>query len=426
MFKIEKKSRNLLEITISLNQDEWNACLEKVYEKQKDKFNVMGFRKGHAPRKVIEQTYGEGIFFDDAIDEAIGQNMSVVLDQNPNCEPVSQPEMHLESISKDGITLKISYEIIPDFEVGKHEGLEIYVHDFDVTDGEVDADIEYALEEHAQFVEVDRPAQNGDVLLIDFMGFMDGVQFEGGTAENYSLQIGKHQFVDNFEEQLIGAKAGDKVEVVVNFPKAYFKKDMAGKKASFDVTVKKVREKHLPTLDDKFVADTTEFETLEEYRKATKEHIETMKYNDQEIEYELELMTAIIKNSNIEVPKDYEKFVEQDAVEQIDKMASSYRVDKEFIAKMNGFQTLPEFTEYMKKRAVRGIRSKCIINKLIEEYQVKVPEDEFKKKTEYLYKENDIREIENKLLREEVMKILKAKNKKVPVSDEEFDKKKEM
>lgn len=420
MYKIEKKEKDKVEILVSENQADWDALIDKVYQKEKTKYNVMGFRKGHAPRKVIEQIYGEGIFFEDAFNNMIDENLLKFTIENPLLEPVSNPDIHIQSISKDGIKVMVSFDIVPDFEVGKHEGLKIKVHKFETTDGEVDAEINQELEQHAKFVDVDRPVQNSDRVIIDFAGFVDGVQFDGGTAENYPLDIGSHTFIDNFEEQLVGANKGDKVDVHVTFPKDYGKEDMAGKKATFEVTIKAIKEKLLPALDDKYVSDTTEFETVEEYRKHLKEHIDIMKQNNQEAEYEHALTSAIIENTKIDLPEEYLDYIKKASENNVRATANAYRIDMKTFVMLNGCKTEEELFERSYENSISSVKRKYILRKLIEKYNISIPEDFYKKQTEYLYKQQDKNDVVNKYLNDAVMKILKEKNTKVPADDKEF------
>ncbi len=411
MYKIDSKTNDQIELIFSSNGKDWEEQVNKVYEQQKTKFNVMGFRKGHAPRKVIEQIYGEGFFFDDAFQNVIHENLDKFIEENPTLEPVTEPEFVVENFSKEGVSVRVKFKFIPDFKVAKHEGLEIKVHKYNTTDSEVDAEINQNLEEHAKFTDVDRPIETSDRAIIDFVGYVDGVAFQDGSAKDYPLDIGSHSFIGNFEEQLVGAKKNDVVKVVVDFPSAYFNQELAGKNATFDVTVKQVKEKHLPTLDDKFVADTTEFETVEEYRKATKEHIDFMKENSQNSEYELELLGTIVKNTKIDMPSEYIKYVEDNVEKQIDKVAAVYGMDLKTFANYNGFDSVDKFVEKTKVDAIENIKKKRIIRKLAEEYNVQVPENLF-------HKQQDKEEAEDRYLREQIGKILREKNKKIPTFED--------
>ena len=303
MFSL-KKENTKVEISLTVDNKEWEEGVEKVYETSKSKFNVVGFRKGHAPRRVIEQQYGDSVFFEDTVEYFVNKTLNEVLVKNPELEPVTMPSTQFESFTvENGLKMKIMFEIVPDFKLCEYKGVTIKVHSNEVTDHDIEHQIHHLLEDNAKFETVDREIKNGDSAVIDFTGYIDDVPFDGGAAQDYPLEIGSHSFIDTFEDQLVGHKKGDNVDVNVTFPENYQAEEFKGKKALFKVVVKDVREKTLPEFDDKFVADTTEFETVEEYKKDLTAHIQDMKDKQMENEFEYNMREYLLANTNVEIPQ---------------------------------------------------------------------------------------------------------------------------
>lgn len=418
MFTI-KKNRTSVEVELSISGAEWEEGVSKVYETSKSKFNVEGFRKGHAPRKVIEKTYGDSVFFDDTVDFFLNKTMNEVLEQNPDLEPVAMPKTQFESYTaENGLKMKIIFEIVPDFKICKYTGNKISVHSADVTEQEIEHQIHHLLEDNAKFEDVDREVKNGDVAVIDFTGFIDNVEFAGGSAKDYSLEIGSHSFIDNFEDQLVGHKKGDKVDVVVTFPKNYQVDELKNKKATFKVEVKEVREKQLPTLDDKFIADATEYENVEEYRKATKAHIQDMKKNDQDAEYEYNIRELLLANTEILIPEIMvTNYVDQD-INQMREMLKAYNMTLEDYIRQTGGSTLEDYVQRVKEHTLKSIKTRYIYRKIIELEHLELSDDEIAQATKGLSNREEIIKKENELTLEKLQKFLKENNTMV-VSNEE-------
>ncbi len=419
-----KQDKTKVEVELSISADEWEAGVQSTYEKNKGKYNVEGFRKGHAPRKVIEKTYGDSIFFDDTVNYFLEKTLDEVFDKQPELEPVAQPTTQFESFTlKDGLKMKIIFETIPPFELCKYVDVPIEIHSAEVTDEEVENSIKVLLNDNAKFEEVDRAIKVNDSVLIDYNGFLNGVEFDGGSAQNYPLEIGSHTFIDNFEDQLVGHKKGDVVDVKATFPKEYFNEDLAGQQAEFRVEIKAVREKRVPTLDDKFISNATEYETVEEYRKHLFAHIQTMKENQQKVEFDCRMRDYLIDNTKIEIPQIMiDNYVAYE-VEGLKKSLEAYHLTLADYIGFTGGGTEEEFVDRIKKNVERSTRSRQIYRKMIKELNITVSKEELEEATKETTDQDEIVKKENELLLGKLRDFLWDNNKKVIVKDDEDNQK---
>ena len=270
------REKNEVKFTMEFTAEEFEEAIVKVYQKEKDKFQIDGFRKGKAPRSLIEKRYGETVFFDEAINNLFSLNYPLAMDEL-DLEVIDYPRTELSQTKKgEGFTATVTVECYPEFEVTGYKGVEIEKVPAEVTDEDVDKEISNMADRNSRMVEVDRPVQDGDTVLIDYAGFVGDDQFEGGTAERYPLQIGSGTFIPGFEEQLIGASKDDDVEVKVTFPEEYHSEDLAGKEAIFKCKVHEIKEKEVPAIDDDFVKDVSEFDTLDELKASKREELPTI------------------------------------------------------------------------------------------------------------------------------------------------------
>lgn len=301
-YKVKKLPKSEVEVEITLNNTEWQKEVENAYQKNKGKYNIEGFRKGKAPRKVIEKLYGPTIFYEDAISEAFYNSYVQILDKEPTLEPVAAPSLDVKSVDENGVVLIAVVAVRPEVKVKKYTKFGVKPHDHKVTDKDVEDELNHAREQNARLEEVKRAIKNGDVANINFKGTIDGVAFDGGTSENYDLEIGSHSFIEGFEEQLVGVKAGEEKDVNVTFPENYHVDNLKGKLAVFHVVVNSVKEKILPELDDTFASDVSEFETLAEYKAHIKEHLEEHMKEHIKVELENEILDKIVENMEAEIP----------------------------------------------------------------------------------------------------------------------------
>jgi len=416
MFNL-KKEKSKIEIELVVDNKEWEEGVQKVYESSKSKFNIVGFRKGHAPRKVIEKQFGEGVFFEDTIEYFVNKTINEVLMQNPELEPVAMPTTQFESYTVDaGLKMKIFFEIVPDFELCNYKGQKIKVHDSKVSDHEVEHAISHLLEDNAKFETVEREIKNGDSAVIDFTGYIGDVAFDGGHAENYPLAIGSHSFIDTFEDQLVGHKTGDNVDVKVTFPENYGAEDLQGKEAVFKVVVKEVREKTLPELNDKFIADATEFETVEEYRKHLVAHIQNRKNSDQQAEFDYNMREYLVQNTNVEIPEVMvENYIHED-MHRMEEALSAYGMKVEDYLAQTG-TNMEDYLKNAKERVLKSTKLRYIFRKIIEENKIAVDADELKENTKGITDENEIIRRENELLLRNLYQFLRENNEMEVVED---------
>ena len=302
--KLEKVEDNIATLEISVSSEKLEEGLMKSYLKNVKKFNIAGFRKGKAPRKIIERHYGEAVFYEDAINIVCPELYDEAVKEH-NLKPVDRPDIDIVEIeSGKGMVFKAVVTVKPEVVLGQYKGIEAEKKEYNVTDEDVNKEIEVMREQNARLIEVtDRPVKNGDITIIDFKGFVDGNQFEGGTAENYRLEIGSGQFIPGFEDQLIGAELGKEIDINVKFLEEYKNKELAGKPALFKVTVKEVKEKQLTEIDDEFAKDVSEFDTLEELkaeiRKKGEEHAKRLE-NQQ---YEDKIINKVVENATVDIPE---------------------------------------------------------------------------------------------------------------------------
>ena len=301
--QVEKLEKNMAKLTIEVSAAEFEKALEDAFLKNKNKISVPGFRKGKVPRQMVEKMYGPEIFYEDAANALIPDAYSKALDE---CEEdiVSSPEIDVTQIEKGkSFIFTATVALKPEVKLGKYKGVKVEAAEVTVTDEEVDAKIEKERENNARTIEVtDRPVKDGDMTVLDFEGFVDGVAFDGGKGENYPLTIGSGAFIPGFEEQLVGAEIGKEVEVNVTFPEDYQAAELAGKPAVFKCTVKKIEVKELPELDDEFAKDVSEFDTLEEYKADIKKNLEEKKADAAKRAKEDAAVDAAVANATMEIP----------------------------------------------------------------------------------------------------------------------------
>ncbi len=302
--KLEKIENNIATLEISVSPEKLEEGIMKSYLKNVKKFNIAGFRKGKAPRKMIERHYGEAVFYEDAINIVCPDAYEEAVKEH-NLDTVDRPDIDIVDIeSGKGLVFKATVTIKPEVVLGQYKGIEAEKKEYNVTDEDVNKEIDKMREKNARLVEVtDRPVKIGDITVIDFKGFVDDVQFEGGTSENHNLEIGSGQFIPGFEEQLVGAEIGKEVDVNVQFPAEYRSEELAGKPAVFKVTVKEIKEKQLVNLDDEFAKDVSEFDTLEALKADIRNKREEEAKRLEKQEYEDEVIRLAVENATVDIPE---------------------------------------------------------------------------------------------------------------------------
>jgi trigger factor len=303
MSTMEKIEKNKVKLTFSVDAARFEEGMQYSYNKNKGNIAVQGFRKGKAPRKLIEAQYGKAVFYDDAINFVMPEAYETAVKEN-NLDVVSRPEIDVTAIDENGVSFTAEVYTKPEVKLGEYKGLKYTKMDEEPTDEEIDAELKKEQEKNARIVTVtDRPVQDGDIATIDFKGFMDGEAFEGGEGKDFDLEIGSHSFIDTFEDQLVGKNVGDDVEVNVTFPENYGQASLAGKPAKFEVEIKDIKVKELPELNDEFVQDTTEFENLNEYKNEIAGKLIVAKKQQAKNKMEEDLVTALVEGCEMDVPQ---------------------------------------------------------------------------------------------------------------------------
>lgn len=297
---VEKQEKSTVELVIEIGKEEFEAAVEKVYKKQRGKISVPGFRKGKAPRKIIEGMYGTGVFYEEAINQVYpGAYAQAVEEQK--LDDVGYPKIEIVEVGKDGLTFKALVSVRPEVKLGAYKGLTASKDVAKVTDKDVDEELKPYIDRATRLVSVDRAAQNGDTVVIDFEGFDNGEAFDGGKGENYDLKLGAGMFVPGFEEQLVGAKAGEEKDLDITFPEDYHP-GLAGKAVVFHVKVKEVKEPQAPVVDDEFAKDVSEFETMDAFRKSLAEKIADRRSKQADADFENQVLEQLIENMECEIP----------------------------------------------------------------------------------------------------------------------------
>ena len=375
--QVEKLEKNMAKLTIEVSAAEFEKALEDAFLKNKNKISVPGFRKGKVPRQMVEKMYGPEIFYEDAANALIPDAYSKALDE---CEEdiVSSPEIDVTQIEKGkSFIFTATVALKPEVKLGKYKGVKVEAAEVTVTDEEVDAKIEKERENNARTIEVtDRPVKDGDMTILDFEGFVDGVAFDGGKGENYPLTIGSGAFIPGFEEQLVGAEIGKEVEVNVTFPEDYQAEELKGKAAVFKCTIKEIKEKELPALDDEFASEVSEFDTLEEYKKDVKETLTIEKEKAAREAKEAAVIDAIIADSDMDIP---EAMVTTQQKQMIDEFAQ--RMQMQGLSMEQYFQftgaTLDKMMEQVKPQAETRIKSRLVLEAVAAKEGIKATEEDY-------------------------------------------------
>ena len=393
----EKKENSAIELVIEVSAAEFDAAINKVYNKQKKNIMVPGFRKGKVPRKMVEKMYGEQVFFEDAVEEAYPAAYDAAL-KEAGIVPVAYPKLEIVEVSKDGFTFKALVTVQPEASVKEYKGLVVAKPEVKVTAADVKAEMKPYIDRASRLVSVDRKAKKGDVAVIDFEGFKDGVAFEGGKGENYSLELGSGTFVPGFEEQVIGMKAGEEKDLDITFPENYTA-DLAGAAVVFKVKVNEVKERQEPTLDDEFAKDVSEFDTLDEFKKDLKEKLKARRQEQAERDYEAAVIDALLANLVCDVPQamiDYraDKMVEEQAM----RMQQSGLNFQDYLKYMG--LTMDDVRAQAKTAAERTVRTALALDAVAKAEGIEVTQEELDAEVKRLAEqfhvtEEQVREVTN-------------------------------
>ena len=363
LINIADADKNQKEIEFSVDKATFDAAVDKVYKKNAAKLNIPGFRRGHAPKSIIEKMYGKGFFYEDAINEILPDAYSDALKES-GLDVVSRPEIDVKTIDDNGVVITAKVYVKPDIELGEYKGLTAVRENVTVTDEAVEAEINRVRERNARETEVDdRAVQNGDEVVFDFDGYTDGKQFDGGKAENYNLTIGSGAFIPGFEEQIVGHAIGENFDVNVKFPDDYHAAELAGKDATFKCVVHTIKVKELPALDDEFVKDVSEFNTLDEYRADIKAKLQSDADKAEDAKVDSELTDKLIEGIKGDIPEaKYES--ELDAMVRDYETRLRYQgMDLEMFMKYTG-QTIDTMKAQFRPQAEKQVKTRLALEKI--------------------------------------------------------------
>ncbi|MBR5762013.1 MAG: trigger factor [Lachnospiraceae bacterium] len=376
--KVEKLENSMAKLTIEVSAEELDKAIEKAYQKNKNKIAIPGFRKGKAPRAIIEKMYGKEVFYEDAANEIIPDAYDKAYDE---CEEdiVSAPEVDVVQLEAGKpFIFTATVALKPEIKLGKYKGVKVAKADTTVSDDEVMAVIEKERENSARSISVERPVKDKDEVILDFEGFVDGVAFEGGKGENYPLTIGSGSFIPGFEEQLVGAEIGKEVTVKVTFPEDYHAEDLKGKAAEFKCTIKEVKEKELPELDDEFAAEVSEYDTFKEYKEATIKSLQDKKLDEAKNKKEDEAIEAIIAASEIEIPAPMLDTKKRQMVQDFAQNLRQSGLNMEQYFQFTGL-TADKLLEQVEPQAVKSIKSRLVLENIVKAEKIEASEEDFEK-----------------------------------------------
>ena len=380
--QVEKLEKNMAKLTIEVSSEEFENAIAKAYKKNKNKISMPGLRKGKAPRAMIEKMYGKGIFYEDAANSIIPDAYADAAKES-ELEIVAQPEIDVTQIeSGKPFIFTATVALKPEVTLGEYKGIEVEKKEVEVTDEEVEAEINKVRESNARMLDIDdRATQDGDTVLIDFDGYVDGKQFEGGKADDYSLVLGSHSFIDNFEEQLVGKNIGDDVEVNVTFPENYQAEELQGKPAVFKVKIKEIKVKELPELDDDFAQDVSNFDTIAEYKEDLKKKLTENKEEALKREREEAVIGKIIENAQMDIPEQMVDAQTRQMTQEFAQRLSSQGLSIDQYMQFTGL-TPQKMIEELKPQALKRIQSRLVLEAVVAAENIETTEEELDKEIE--------------------------------------------
>ncbi len=411
-YSLNRTGKNDVEITFTLNAEEWDKEVKEAYNKNKFKYSLEGFRKGKVPMNILVKRYGIEFFYEEAMDDCLNKNYGEILEKE-KLEVVSKPEVDIKKVDKDGLEVLIKVTVQPEIEVGQYKGLTFTKAPVEATEEEIKADMDKEVEKRARLITKDGAAENGDTVVIDYSGSVDGVKFEGGTAENHSLALGSGSFIPGFEEQLVGIKAGESKDITVTFPEQYAEQ-LAGKEAVFAITCHEVQVKELPTLDDEFVKDIDdELNTVAEWKEKIAKKISDRKKQDSEYKLENDIIDAVINNTEMDIP---DCMVEDEIdyrIQELQNNITQRGLKFEDYLKYTGMTTEQLRTEE-RESCLHNIKARLVIEAITKKEELTIQPEELQAKLADLPKEGISSEyvnyMANQLLVDKFFAFLKENN----------------
>ena len=411
--KVEKtKNANEVKLNVTIEAEKFDEAIKKVYFKSAKYFNIPGFRKGKAPMNIVEKYYGKEIFYEDAFNEVVPEELEKAVEEN-KLEVVSRPDIDVTQIGKgQDLIFTAVFQTKPEAELGKYKGVEIKKIEYKVTDEDVEHELGHMQEHNSRLISVeDRPVEKGDIANINFEGFVDGVAFEGGKAENHDLEIGSNTFIPGFEDQIIGMKIEEEKDINVKFPDEYFSKELAGKDATFKVKVNEIKKKELPTLDDEFAKDVSEFDTLKELKESIKE--KQQKQNDERAKYETQdaVIKAVCENVKVDIPSGMVETETENMLKDMEQRLSYQGLKLNQYLQMMG-KTREEMQKEYEPQAIEAIKSRLAIEAVIKAEKIEVADIDVDEKIKEMAKnygrENDEEFLKNENVRSYIKQGLES------------------
>ena len=392
--KVEKtENANEVKLNVTIEAEKFDEAIKKVYFKSAKYFNIPGFRKGKAPMNIVEKYYGKEIFYEDAFNEVVPEELEKAVEEN-KLEVVSRPDIDVTQIGKgQDLIFTAVFQTKPEAELGKYKGVEIKKIEYKVTDEDVEHELGHMQEHNSRLLSIeDRPVEKGDIANINFEGFVDGVAFEGGKAENHDLEIGSNTFIPGFEDQIIGMNIDEEKDIQVKFPEEYFSKDLAGKDATFKVKVNEIKKKELPVLDDEFAKDVSEFDTLKELKDSIKK--KQQKQNDERAKYETQdaVIKAVCENVKVDIPSGMVETETENMLKDMEQRLAYQGLKLDQYLQMMG-KTKEEMQKEYEPQAIEAIKSRLAIEAVIKAEKIEVPDIDIEEKMKEMAKnygrEND-------------------------------------
>ena len=404
------ENKNELKLTFTVPASRFEEAIQEVFKKSAKYFNIPGFRKGKAPFKIVERYYGDSIFYEDAFNELAPVVYDEEIKEN-KIEVASRPQVDVVQMEKGkDLIFTAIVATKPEVKLGKYKEIPLKKIEYKVTDEDIDHEINHMAEHNSRMVTVeDREVKDKDIVTIDFEGFTDGKPFEGGKAENYELTIGSKTFIPGFEDQIIGMKIGEEKDIKVTFPEDYFSKDLAGKEATFHVVLHGIKEKQLPTIDDEFAKDVSEFDTLKELKDSIKEKME--KENEERAKHETEdaAIEEVCKNTNIDIPEGMVELEIDNIMQNLDQRLSYQGLNLEQYLKMMG-KSEEDFRKDYKEQAEKNVKTRLVLEQIVKDEKIKEDEKYIKEKLEEMAKQYN-RKVEDLEKNEELKNYLAESSK---------------
>ena len=377
--QVEKLEKNMAKLTVEVPAEQFEKALTTAFNKNKSRFNIPGFRKGKAPQAMVEKMYGVEVLYEDAINEALDATYGDAVTES-GLEVVSRPEIDVVQVEKGKeLIYTATVAVKPEVTLGEYKGIEVEKASAEVSDEDIEAELKKVQEQNSRLITVeDRAVEDGDQTVVDFEGFVDGTPFEGGKGEDYPLTIGSHSFIDTFEEQLIGKNIGEECEVNVTFPEEYHAKELAGKPAVFKVTVKEIKRKELPELNDEFAGEVSEFETLEEYKNDVKAKLSLTKQKEAATENENHVVDKVVENATMDIPEPMIDSQVNNMVNDYARRMQSQGLSLEQYMQFTGM-TIDTLKEQMKPQAVKRIQSRLVLEAIVKAENITVSDEAVEK-----------------------------------------------